>query len=111
MPNMPPIAKRKKAQKAKDYHKGGEWKRKSKCYRRDHPICERCIYLDQLTQRSCEGLSVHHIVSIENDSTLVYEDSNLLTLCNPCHGRYSAMEREGKHMQVEDEGREVKGYG
>jgi 5-methylcytosine-specific restriction protein A len=108
MPKMPPIAKRKKAQKAHDHHATYSWRKTSKRYRLDQPICERCIYLDQLAQRSCEGLSVHHIVSIENGGN--DEDENLLTLCYACHGRWSAMERDGKSGQAEEEGREVKGY-
>jgi len=109
MPKMPPIAKRKKAAAAQDYHATYAWRKISKAYRRDNPICERCTYLGQLEQRSCQGLSVHHIVSIESDPTLKDDDNNLLTLCHACHGRYSAMEREGKWEQSEAEGKEVKG--
>jgi len=108
MPKLPPIAKRKKAKTALDYHATYAWRKISKSYRRDQPICERCIYLDQLDQLSCQGLSVHHIVSIENAPSLKDDDENLLTLCYACHGRWSAMEREGNWSQSEAEGREVK---
>lgn len=109
MPRMPPIAKRKKAAKSLAYHSTYAWTKISRSYRRDNPICQRCVYLGQLDQRSCQGLSVHHIVSIENDDSLKDDDNNLLTLCYACHGRYSALEREGKYEQSEAEGMEVKG--
>ena len=108
MPRLPPIAKRKKAKGAQDYHATYAWRKISKRYRLDQPICERCIYLDQLDQYSCQGLSVHHIVSIENAPSLKDDDDNLLTVCYACHGRWSAMEREGKCYQSEEEGRVVK---
>ena len=112
MPRLPPAAKRMKA-KGKDessrYHSSYDWTKRSKSYRQIQPICERCKYLGQLTQESCEKVSVHHIVSIENDSSLMRDEDNFLTLCIPCHSRYTVMENSGNWAQSEQEGQEVKG--
>lgn len=32
-----------------------------------------------------EGLEVHHIVPIETDASLAFDDNNLITLCGRCH--------------------------
>lgn len=38
----------------------------------------------------CDGLSVHHIVPLEEDIALAAELSNLITLCSSCHERAEA---------------------
>lgn len=55
-----------------------KWKRKrAEILKRDHNKCKVCD--------SCEGLQVHHIVSLDVNPSLKLENNNLITLCNKCH--------------------------
>ena len=113
MPKLPPKAKPlKKAKKAKTIsnkvHASYRWERLSKTYRAHHPICQRCKYLDNVTQTSCEKISVHHIEMINNAPHLAYDWDNLLSLCVPCHKYFDQIELAGKYKQAEQEGKEIK---
>ena len=57
------------------------WDQLSRDYRRDHPLCEHC---------KCSGYveparQVHHIKPIDTHPELMYELSNLMAVCIPCH--------------------------
>ena len=112
-PNLPPIAKRHKtAQKAQDrvskFHASRKWGKIRDSYRQLQPICERCRHLGQITKASTEKLSVHHIVMLANDYELRDSEENLLTLCAPCHGHFTVLERSGKAYLAEIQGKEIK---
>lgn len=49
---------------------------------RDHHMCISCRASGLIV---CEGLSVHHIVPLEEDIALAAELANLITLCSSCH--------------------------
>ena len=52
--------------------------------KRDGYVCRVCLSNKKITT---EGLSVHHIVPMEEDYSLRLEDSNLLTVCDFHHER------------------------
>ena len=54
------------------------WKHKRvEILKRDHKQCKIC---------GCgTGLQVHHVVSLDINSKLKLENSNLITLCSKCH--------------------------
>ena len=115
MPNMPPKAKAKKStgsmqDKVSHFHASRGWGKVRDCYRELQPICERCKSLNQVTQDSTEGLSVHHIVMIARCWHSRRSEGNLLTLCSQCHSHFTTLERAGKYDQSESEGQEVKDY-
>jgi len=114
MPRLPPKAKeaKKGAGSAQDkvsgFHASRTWGKVRDSYRQLQPICERCRYMDHVTQESTEGLSVHHIVMIARCWAKRTDEDNLLTLCGVCHSVYSTLERAGKYNEAERQGREVK---
>lgn len=59
------------------------WQRKRDAIRRrDLDMCRLCF--DQGEVNSSR-LSVHHIVPLEEDPTLAFDDDNLITLCDAHH--------------------------
>lgn len=69
--------------KAGDIRKRNIWKLKSiEIRQRDKYLCRYCLTQGKLT---AHDLSVHHIVPINEDDALSFENSNLITLCNKCH--------------------------
>lgn len=54
---------------------------------RDNYLCQCCIRNYPGTRRRIEydNLSVHHIISLENDSDKAFIDENLITLCDIHH--------------------------
>jgi len=115
MPNLPPRAKAKKVvgstqDRISKFHTSRNWATIRNYYRELQPICERCKMLNQVTKESTEGLSVHHVVMIARCWHLRRSESNLLTLCIPCHSHFTTLERQGQYDQSEQEGQEVKDY-
>lgn len=55
--------------------------------RRDGGVCQLCLrnYEGATRPYEGEGLSVHHIVSIETDVTKAFDEDNLITLCRIHH--------------------------
>lgn len=72
---------------AKKFYKSSAWIKKSKAYRRKHPLCERCLKKGIYTPSQC----VHHkiYISRENykDARITLNDDNLEALCHLCHER------------------------
>jgi 5-methylcytosine-specific restriction endonuclease McrA len=64
--------------------------------------------MGDITRVSTQGLSVHHITPIDQDPTLWDKDTNLLTLCAPCHHMYTELEAAGKHTQSQADGHMVR---
>ena len=87
--------KKKPKRKAKDcsidivrFRRTEAWKRKSIEIRvRDKYLCQLCIrnLYDTQWQYTCEGLSVHHAVSISDDWDKRLDNDNLLTVCDMHH--------------------------
>lgn len=60
---------------------------------RDNSLCRLCF----LNRSWTASQLVHHIVEVEEDSTLVYSADNLISLCESCHQRVHAIYKtEGK---------------
>lgn len=60
-----------------------KWKAARRAVReRDCNACRWCLAHGDLVT---DGLSVHHIIPLEEDFALRAEPSNLVTLCSACH--------------------------
>lgn len=63
--------------------KSARWKSlRAEIIRRDKGCCVLCFQRKIITYRT---LQVHHIVKRINDPSLIYEPSNLVTVCRSCH--------------------------
>ena len=68
---------------AYQFRQRAKWRRKSKQIREDAQyLCEVCRDKKKLVY---EGLSVHHITPLKEDTSIGYEDTNLICLCSQCH--------------------------
>ena len=56
------------------------WQRLSTAYRQEHPLCEKC----QRKGLVVPAVLVHHIVPIKEGGAQL-DQSNCMSLCNPCH--------------------------
>lgn len=116
MPKNPPIAKLKNQPRKYKNIKGDvihsyQWTKCRASYLELYPICQRCQYLNQVTHASVYKLSVHHIRGRIKYPELVFDESNLLTLCSGCHnGYFTKLEDAGKENQAIQEGEEIKLY-
>ena len=63
---------------------GRAWKRIRDRYIKAHPLCEECKKAGRVTPAQ----EVHHIMPLSKGGTNV--DSNLMSLCKPCHSRITA---------------------
>lgn len=68
---------------AYQFRQRAKWRKKSKQIREDAQyLCEVCRDKNKLVY---EGLSVHHITPLSEDTSIGYEDTNLICLCSTCH--------------------------
>lgn len=68
---------------AYQFRQRAKWRKKSKQIRVDAQyLCEVCRDKKKLVY---EGLSVHHITPLSEDTSIGYEDTNLICLCSQCH--------------------------
>lgn len=74
--------------RAEDYRpsktdQGRDWKwyQLSRRYRKQHPLCERCLQFDRTTPAT----EVHHKVPIRQDPSLRLNWDNLMAVCRQCH--------------------------
>lgn len=92
--------------KRKKTYRGGEerglrsqtrWTRKSIDIRdRSHYLCEVCK--DKGIIRY-ENVEVHHIVKVKDDESLMYEDSNLICLCQEHHKQADRGEIDSDYLR------------
>lgn len=69
--------------------KSARWKRvREEVIRRDKGNCVACLLKGRITYRK---LQVHHIVKRVDNVDLIYEKSNLVTLCRECHEEFELM--------------------
>lgn len=64
------------------------WTVKAKAIkRRDNYICQACLHEVEGTiqKYNSKSLEVHHITKLSEDSSLAYEENNLITLCKFHH--------------------------
>lgn len=63
-------------------YKSKKWERKRQAIlRRDNYLCRECKRYGKTTSAN----TVHHIMPVEMSSELVYDNNNLISLCNSCH--------------------------
>ena len=62
-------------------------KTRDRVRQRDHNVCQLCLrnYPGTIRPYETEGLSVHHIIKIEEDETKAFDEDNLITLCRIHH--------------------------
>lgn len=67
---------------------------------RDNHLCMSCRSLGVITG----GRTVHHIIPLEDDTSLTYTLGNLISLCDSCHRqthlKYDSSIREKKEEQL-----------
>jgi len=63
---------------------GSAWRKIRNRYIKVHPLCEECLKAERLTPAQ----EVHHILPLGHGGT--NDDSNLMSLCKPCHSRITA---------------------
>lgn len=62
-------------------------------YLRDNYTCQEC---GLIAKPHSKKLDAHHIVPCREDESLMYEVSNGITLCKPCHNKTRNKENEFK---------------
>lgn len=69
--------------------KNSIWKSlRKQILRRDNNCCVLCFKRGYITYKT---LQVHHIVKRVDDESLIYEPTNLVTLCRNCHEEVEKM--------------------
>lgn len=80
---------------------GPEWESAKKYVLSRDGMCRMCYCIDK--RLNFDNLLVHHIVPVEDDQELWYDNNNLITVCamhhQRIHGRYHASITEKKRMQ------------
>lgn len=64
---------------------------------RDNSLCRLCFSNRSWTASQL----VHHIVEVEEDTTLVYSVDNLISLCESCHQQVHAEYRNGNKHEIQ----------
>ena len=83
-----PKRKHDKTKEAYAVHRSNRWKKLSEEVRdRDGFCCRVCLLgkYGTMNRISYEDVSVHHIIPIEEDPSLAYDDRNCITLCRMHH--------------------------
>lgn len=75
------------------FYKQITWMDCAKAYRRDHPLCERCLAMHRITPAE----EVHHKIKLTpgniNKPDIVLNWNNLEALCKKCHQEEHNRER------------------
>ena len=71
-----------------DFYKSTQWRSVRSAFLREHPLCGQCQSKGQLRP----AVVVDHRTPIKAGGER-FEESNLQSLCIPCHNRKSALER------------------
>ena len=123
MPNAPRTAKPKRLSNSNSYQRKNyrysaydkndiiysrQWKNCKSAYLDDNPICQRCIYHNNVSKNSVINLSVHHIRMRNKYKDLAFDHDNLLTLCNACHNYFSSLETSGREATAIEQAQKVK---
>lgn len=86
-----PLKQRKKIYNSK------AWKdKRQEILRRDNYECVWCKEQGKVTVRDRDVLEIDHILEIERAPELVFEDSNLRTLCRGCHSKRHKRNKENR---------------
>lgn len=98
--NQPcPYAPRRKFKKTvqSEMRSTHKWqKKREEIKRRDLGMCQVCLDKGRLNY---ESLEAHHIVPIEEDGALAFEDGNIITLCAAHHKQAERGELSRKYLK------------
>lgn len=72
---------------------GSRWRKIRAAYVQAHPLCEDCLNAGRYTPVA----EVHHILPLDHGGT--HDESNLRSLCKPCHSRQSALDGDRWRQQ------------
>lgn len=75
------------------FYKSKHWERTSRNYRYKQPICERCLTLGIVTPADVVDHVKERKDLSDDEQHLLYDESNLMSLCHACHNRKTAQER------------------
>lgn len=67
------------------------WRKASKAYLKDNPLCVHCKKEDRLTPAT----EVDHIIPHGGDMKRFWDKSNWQSLCKKCHSKKTALEDGG----------------
>ena len=67
------------------------WRKASKAYLKDNPLCVYCKKEDRLTPAT----EVDHIIPPDGHMKLFWDKSNWQSLCKKCHSKKTALEDGG----------------
>ncbi|WP_010309315.1 HNH endonuclease signature motif containing protein [Kurthia senegalensis] len=85
--------RKEKDSEALKFYKSKQWQRTSRNYRYKHPVCEVCKEIGIVSVANV----VDHIKErkdlLADEQHLLYDESNLMSLCHTCHNRKTAAER------------------
>lgn len=70
---------------------GYRWQKLRNRFIAQHPYCEECMKQGKITLAT----DVDHIVPHRGDPALLYDETNLQSLCKACHSRKTAREDGG----------------
>jgi len=70
------------------FYQTERWRKGSKRFLAQHPLCADCGELGQVIAAS----EVDHITPHRGDAKLMWDQSNWQALCKPCHSRKTARE-------------------
>lgn len=66
------------------FYMSSRWKHKRlRILARDKYLCRECKKYGRLRERT----EVHHIIHLEDNPSLRYDDDNLVSLCKACHNK------------------------
>lgn len=85
-------------------HYNKKWRKVRSIYIKAHPYCELCFQGGVMTKAE----HVHHITPLNDGGT--NNDSNLMSLCKPCHSRLHSLrgDRWGNNSKKSNEIKEKK---
>ncbi len=75
--------------KAQRIRSSSRWQKVRLIQLREHPLCHDC----QQAGRTKQAEQVRHIQQVESRPDLAFDGSNLMSLCEACHGKRTARER------------------
>lgn len=83
---------------------GYRWQRLRNRFIAQHPYCEECMKQGKITLAT----DVDHIVPHRGDPALLYDETNLQSLCKACHSRKTAREDGGFGNPTDGEARRTR---
>lgn len=86
---------------ARKFYSSKAWEKKSKAYRKEHPLCERCLKRGLFTPSTCVHHKEHITKDNYHDPRVLFNDENLEALCDLCHAKEHS---EGSFFEFSEDG-------